>query len=160
MAISLWGSLDDVKEEIREPKDILQEQIDILEAVLDELVRGAIIRCTDLDHPLLSSCSSNNIDADFNYSFVLFSNYVEKYNYEVCKMTYGIKIYPVGFTVSDYVCEELSDSFEIADANFLIANDEKSFVEILEAVLNSTEVRQVLRGLVNIAKKEKKDLPF
>ena len=43
----------------------------------------------------------------------------------------------------------------IENVNTIIAHDEREFLDIIQRILSSKEVHQVLSGLISIAKKEK-----
>ena len=51
--------------------------------------------------------------------------------------------------------EELRELFAVENKNMIIAHDEREFLDIIQRILSSKEVHQVLSGLISIAKKEK-----
>ena len=88
--------------------------------------------------------------------------YVSNYEYEICRLTYGIKMYPIAISLSEGIVEELEGIFSIEEGNIIVVKDEEQLFDVLQKILSSSEVHQVLRGLITIAKKEaeEQELPF
>lgn len=161
MSDNLWGNLCDLIQEINQPKDILKAQCDFLQSSLNCLVSGSIKR-NELTSSWKNYYSDININADFAYTFTIFSDFIEKYKYDVCTIVYSIKMYPLAVTMSEAVVNELSNDFEIDGDDTIVANDQAEFEKILGSLFQTNEVRQVIRGLVAMAKQEmeSKNLPF
>lgn len=161
MGNSLWGNLDDLKCEIKNPKSILEEQAEYLKDDLDGLVRCNISRGS-VRTEWQGFYNDRGVDCSFAYSFKLISDYVEKYEYEVFKIIYGIKMYPLAMTFESDICKELDGRFVTEDDDTIFVENEEKLLEVLQAIFLSNEVRQVLKGLLSLAKKEKEssDCPF
>lgn len=159
MEKNLWGNLTSLMESMRSPKEILEEQENILQAHFGDLIRGKISRIS-LEKSWREFFYDINIDDDFSYSFKILSDYVENYEYEICKLTYGIKMYPLAISFGTGVAEELLDKYEVQDGDTIVIDEEEKLYSALNDILSSKEVHQVLRGLLVMAKKEKEELPF
>lgn len=161
MGKNLWGNLDELMDDMRSPKEILEEQEEILQSSFSGLVRGKILR-VDLGKGWLDFFKEIGIEDNFSFSFKILSDYVRDYEYEVCRLTYGIKMYPLAVSFGTGVAEELVNKYSVLDGDTIIVEDEEKLCAVLSEILSSKEVHQVLKGLLTMAKKEKEsdDLPF
>lgn len=161
MEKNLWGDLEGLVSEVKLPKDILDEQAEYLKESLGGLVKCKIVRIPIPDRVEMTY-GSLGVTCDFSFSFKIFSDYVEKYEYEICKLIYGIKMYPLAVSFGTGVAEEVAEVFDLAYSDTIIIDDESLLLSVLERILSSREVHQVLRGLLVVAKKEKEsqDCPF
>lgn len=161
MGQNLWGNLDGLIEGIKNPKELLDEQAEYLEKQFNGLVKCRILRI-ELREEWKKFYQNLGGESDFIYSFKLYSDYVEKYGYEICTLAYGIKMYPVAISFGEGIAEELNNDLKIEDGDTIIVKDEKELYVVLGKILTSKEVHQVLRGLLSIAKKEKEsqEWPF
>ena len=69
-------------------------------------------------------------------------------------------MYPLAISFEEEMGNVLRDKFEVMTEDTVVVNDEKELCLALERMLSSKEVRQVLRGLLTIAKKEREESPF
>ncbi len=164
MRKNLWGNLnlnELIISEIKTPKEILEEQAEYLIAISGGLVRGKVLRQA-INPTRLKYYKILNIENDFSFSFKIISDYVSNYEYEICRLTYGIKMYPIAISLSEGIVEELEGIFSIEEGNIIVVKDEEQLFDVLQKILSSSEVHQVLRGLITIAKKEaeEQELPF
>ncbi len=161
MENNLWGNLNELIANVRVPEDILEEQIEYLEKNFGGLVGGKVLRIS-IGKEWRDFYDELDIKSDFSFSFRIFSDYVDKYEYEICKLTYGIKMYPLAISFGTGIAEEMEKVFELEDHDTVVVVDEEMLVGVLQKILSSKEVHQVLRGLLLIAKKEKmtQECPF
>ena len=157
----MWGNLDELANEVRLPKDILVEQAEYLKQKFDGLVKGRVLS-VELSEMWDNFYKGLGVMRDFSFAFIIFSDYIKRYQYEICKVTYGIKIYPVAVSFGPGIAEEVSETFDLEDGDTIIVYDEELLLSVLEKILSSGEVHQVLSGLVSIAQKERisEDVPF
>lgn len=154
MGMNLWGNLDELVDEVRLPKDILDEQAEYLKERLEGLVRCKVVH-KPIGEVWKEFYKKLDVESDFSFSFKLFSDYVEEYEYEICRLTYGIKMYPLAISFGTGIAEELGEVFDLEDGDTIIVGDEQLLFSVIQKILSSGEVHQVLRGLILIAKKEK-----
>lgn len=161
MGKSLWGNLEELTSGVRLPKEILEEQEEYLQKSFGGLVRGRV-QTANLAENWMDFYKELGVNSDFCYSFKIYSDYVKKYQYEICSVAYGIKVYPIAISFGPGVAEEVGEVFDLEDGDTVIAQDEEMLLSVLEKILSSREVHQVLSGLVSIAQKEKEeeDVPF
>lgn len=161
MENNLWGNLEELIADVRVPEDILREQVEYLKKSFDGLVGGKVSRIP-ISKEWEAFYNELGIGSDFSFSFRISSNYVEKYEYEICTLTYGIKMYPLAVSFGTGIAEEMEDVFILEDDDTIIVDDEKMLLSVLQRILSSREVHQVLRGLLAIAKKEREaqECPF
>lgn len=153
MANNLWGNFDDINEKVQEPKDILEEQAMYLKDGTHELVKGNVIR-KFVDKSWKDFFSGIGIESDFCFDFNMYSDFIDKYSYTLCTLTYGIKMYPLAITLSSGVIEELTESYIIEDDDTIVVDNEEMLCEIISKVFTTKEVRQVLRGIKTLAQNE------
>lgn len=156
MENNLWGNLNGILDDVRVPEDILKDQIDYLEESFGELVRGRVLR-TSISKEWKAFYDQLNVNSDFSYAFKIYSDYVEKYEYEICRLTYGIKMYPLAVSFGTGIAEEMEEVFELEDDDTVVVCDEEMLLSVLQRILSSREVHQVLRGLLSIARKEREE---
>lgn len=161
MGKSLWGNLEDITSEVKFPKEILDEQAEYLRNSFGNLVKGKVLPIK-LPEMWEEFYKGYDIATDFSYTFTICSDYVKRFQYEICKVTYGIKMYPVAISFESGIAEEVSEVFDLEDEDTIIAYDEEFMISVLEKILSSREVHQVLAGLVSLAQKEKEaqNTPF
>lgn len=161
MEKNLWGNLDELVDEVKLPKDILDEQAEYLKESLGGLVKCRVVHNT-MARGWKDFYEQFYVESDFSFSFKLFSDYVEGYEYEICQLTYGIKMYPLAISFGTGIAEEVEEVFDLEDRDTIIVGDEQLLFSVMQKILSSREVHQVLRGLLSIAKKEKEsqDCPF
>ena len=154
MEKNLWGNLGDLESTVTYPKDILEEQAEYLNESLGGLVKCRVVR-KSLSADQILFCLKHGVTSDFSFSVKILSDYVEHYEYEICSLIYSIKIYPMAVSFDAGIEEELRELFAVENKNMIIAHDEGEFLDIIQRILSSKEVHQVLSGLISIAKKEK-----
>lgn len=161
MGKNLWGNLDELTKGIKLPKEILEEQAEYLKQGFAGLVRGRV-QSVKLTDSWKSFYDGLHVMSDFAFSFTIFSDYIERYQYQICTVVYGIKVYPVAISFGPGIAEEVNQVFDVVDGDTIIASDEEFLLSVLERILSSVEVHQVLGGLVSMAQKEKEsgDVPF
>lgn len=161
MGNNLWGNLKELVADVRVPEDILEEQIEYLKESFEGLVACRVSRIS-VSKEWKEFYNEYDVMSDFCFSFRIFSDYVDKYEYEICKLAYGIKMYPLAISFGTGIAEEVEEVFVLEDGDTVIVDDEEMLLSVLQKILSSREVRQVLRGLLSIAKKEKEtqECPF
>lgn len=88
------------------------------------------------------NATDDGYNNEFVYELFLTSKNTPKYKYRVFIMYYGIARYPVGLTLQEDIAKEIGVTSE-----GLQFKDESSFKEILEKILSSNTVGDVLRNL-------------
>ena len=159
MGKSLWGNLEELDGEIKTPKEFLEEQAEALKEILDGLVKGRVSRIA-VRQEWKDFYDGLNVECDFSFSLEILSDYVADYEYQICKVAYGIKLYPIAISFDQGIEEVLRGKFEIHDGDTIVVADEEEFLMVLQEILSSDEIHNILRGLVSIAKKERAELPF
>lgn len=159
MEKSLWGNLVSLSSGVKNPKDILEEQAEVLKESLDGLVKCRLPRFL-ITKEWKEFYKELKVESDFSFSFIMFSDYVENYEYEICKLTYGIKMYPLAISFGTGIAEELQEKFVLQDDDTIVVQNEEQLKSVMKEILSSKEVHQVLQGLLIIAKKEKETLDF
>ena len=123
-AKNMWGKLDDL-EPIKTPTLILKEQGTLLFNATNGVLFGKTILETAGDK--------------FFITFDIIAQYLNEYRYTLLTVRHGLDVYPlkVGDKVHnvEYSCET-----------------EERFVEIVEHILSSTEVRKIIQTLISQSK--------
>lgn len=161
MGKNLWGNLEGLASELRYPKEILEEQGEYLRKSSDGLVKCEIF-ALNLEDTWKRFYNRFGVRSDFSCSFMISSDYVKRYQYEICTVTYGIKVYPVAISFDSGIAEEVAEVFDLVDNDTIIVYDEELLLSVLERILSSREVHQVLGGLMSMAQKEREseNMPF
>ncbi len=154
MGKNLWGSFEDILGDVKAPKVILEEQSGYLEESTNHIIKGRIQRRKVQEYRKIFY-ESININCDFYFAYIICSDYVENYSYELCKIAYGIKMYPLAISFDNGIIEDLHGNYELVDGDTVIVNEEGMLIDVLGDAFTSKEVRQVLRGLRAIAQNEK-----
>jgi len=161
MGKNLWGNLEGLTSEFRFPKEILEEQGEYLRKSVDGLVKCEVLS-VNIEDSWKRFYSQFGVTSDFSFSFMICSDYVERYQYEICTVTYGIKAYPIAISFDQGIAEEVAEVFDLEDDDTIIVYDEEFLLSVLERILSSREVHQVISGLMSIAKNEREsvNMPF
>ena len=155
---SLWGNLEILTSDIKNPREIIEEQASIFNEMDGNL---AYIR---VQSKKLTEAGKKNfrlyddeIEGDFVYTFELRSEYLEEYVYEIFTIYYGIKFYPICIQLSAGIENELDSYLEDIDCidpnnhRYAVPN-ERIFVEILKNILSTDELGTIIRNLNLLAK--------
>ena len=161
MGKNLWGNLEGLTNEFRYPKEILEEQGEYLGKSVDGLVKCEVL-AVDIDDSWKKFYREFGVTSDFAFYFIICSDYVKRYQYNICTVTYGIKVYPIAISFNAGIAEEVAEVFDLVDEDTIVVYDEELLLSVLERILSSREVHQVLGGLMSIAQKERelKNMPF
>lgn len=161
--MNLWGNLSDSMSEVKTPKDIIMEQASIFNAMDNNLAY------IDINRRQLTNRGKNqfqsykdegeDVDADFVFAFELRSEYLKDFSYDVFRIYYGIKFYPLcisfGSGIENELKKYIEDNIDIIDwdGHIYRIDDETAFVDLLERILNTNELAIIIRN-VNILAKE------
>ena len=161
MEKNLWGNLDGLVGDLSVPEDILNKQAEYLKESFGGLVSCKVLRI-NLSKEWKLFYDGLHIASDFTFSFRICSDYVEKFEYEICSMTYGITMYPLALSFEEGIAEEVKEQLKLKDGDTVVVDNEEMLLNVLQKILSSKEVHQVLKGLLTIAKKEKESVycPF
>lgn len=125
---NLWGEIPQ-PEEIRTPYTIIREQAALLEEVTDGILQGRVRKVQDED------------TKSFTYFLDILAPALDDFVFRVLMIRYEITLYPVA--VKDFV-NDMNDE----------CDTEERFVEVLEKILGSDEMKRVISGLMSQIKSE------
>ena len=86
----------------------------------------------------------------FNYTFYIVAPALNNYRYRLFNISYEVSLYPLEIDVESEIREEIPSNFikkrsgAIIALEFVYANSEKDFLEILKAIFNSAKVLRVI----------------
>ena len=123
-AKNMWGKLDDL-EPIKTPTLILKEQGDLLYGATKGTLRGITTLQT--------------VGDEFLIGFDIKAFYLNQYQYTLLTVRHGLNVYPL--TVKD----------KVQDKEYSCETEE-AFVEAVEYILSSTEVRKIIQTLISQSK--------
>ncbi len=157
---SLWGNLQMFASDVKNPKEIMQEQASIFNNLEGNLALIKVVQkgLTDTGKRTFQKYG-NDIQADFIYVFELGSEYLAEYTYDVFFVYYGIKFYPLCIQLSAGIEEELQEYLEevecldMAKHRYRIDN-EKMFLEMLRRILSTEELGTIVRNINLLAKEQ------
>jgi hypothetical protein len=163
---NLWESFEEEEIKFNNPKTILENQAEYLKKMTDGLVGASIRKLNIINEDKVSFINDIKISPDFIYSITITSSYVENYQFNILKIIYGIKIYPLCIKVNEEVEHEIEEKYfeakKYKDGQYIIYSEDE-FVNILKVILNSKEIRTIIRNLKLIAQEAKEDeydMPF
>jgi hypothetical protein len=119
---SLWGDLSDL-EIVRTPKEILKEQAD----ALTEATEGVLVGRVD---------AAAGPGGSFSNELNVLVPRLNNYTYTILTATHKIDPYPVRVLVN-------------TTQRYATCEDEQNFINVLEAILSSKEVKHVLSRLLS-----------
>lgn len=161
---NLWGNLSESISEAKTPKDIIMEQASIFNEMDNNLAYIDITRkkLTNMGRKQFQSYENRgyDVDTDFIYAFELKSEYMQDFSYDVFRIYYGIKFYPLCIALSSGIDSELEkyleDSIETVDwqEHLYMVEDETDFVNLLEQVLNTKELAVIIRNMNVLAREQ------
>lgn len=120
-AKNMWGKLDDL-EPIKTPTLILKEQGELLNGATKGTLRGITTLQT--------------VGDEFLIGFDIKAFYLNQYQYTLLTVRHGLNVYPL--TVKD----------KVQDKEYSCETEE-AFVEAVEYILSSTEVRKIIQTLIS-----------
>ncbi len=123
-AKNMWGKLDEL-EPVRTPTLILKEQGNLLR----NATKGSLAGVTTLQ----------TLGDEFLIDFDITAFYLNEYRYTLLTLRHGLDIYPL--TMQDKV-HDVAYSCE----------SEEIFVQVVEQILSSTEVRKIIQTLISQSK--------
>jgi hypothetical protein len=125
---NLWGEMPQ-PEEIRTPYTIIREQAALLEELTGGILQGRVRKVQEED------------TKSFTYFLDILAPALDDFVFRVLMIRYEITLYPVA--VKDFV-NDMNDE----------CDTEESFVEELEKILGSDEMKRVISGLMSQIKSE------
>ena len=124
---SLWGNLSDIQT-IRTPKTILVEQANILTDATKGVVRAQV--------------EASQTGSTLDYTLVLVAPVLNNYQYTVCRISHGVKVYP--YRLFDNTTSGVKPPQQCAN--------EDELKEKLGAILSSNTTRNIVQSLLSQSK--------
>lgn len=148
--VDLWP--DTIKvEKIITPATILRQQASLLGKKTKNILKGEVY-----DQRLGSDPKSG-----FRYTFFIVAPALSNYQSRILTIRYGMSIYPVIMYVEDEeICKEIPSHFKLTDkdmgdlpnkgmGDYMRANSEAEFLEVLKAIFNSAKVIRIISVLLS-----------
>lgn len=120
---NLWGDFSDLKK-LKTPKAILREQAALLTNLTKGLLQGGVRERQD--------------EEGFLVILYVMVQSLNNYTYDVLRVYHELKFYPL--SIEDYTKGE---SWECSDEN--------DFIGTIKGILSSSELRNVIQGLISQA---------
>lgn len=164
---NLWKKDFYAEKDINTAQEILQEQCDYLM----NNTRGKIIaKVAEYDGPTQSYTEKSTFSSisetlkdqfvniqtalgetssnKFAYEFYITSSATPNYKYRIMFMTYGITFYPVNITLDESIASEIHQD------QYIICETQEQLENILEQILNSSQLEKIINNLLAIAKQQ------
>jgi hypothetical protein len=139
--VDLWP--DEIKvEKLMPPVTILRQQASLLGKKTKNIVQGEV---EDVR-------SNANL---FIYAFYIIVPALNNYRYRLFNISYELSLYPLQMYVENDIRKEIPSDFikrkddTVDPLEFVYADSEKDFLEILRIVFNSTKVMRVISVLLS-----------
>lgn len=142
---NLWPVIR-IEDEVKIPKEILEEQSNYLQKMTDDLVYAAIEDIVGYDD------SAEELDYDDDYltfKFTLKSKYLDRYSYTLFAYTHGIELYPINIQLDSKIAEE------IGMATTIVAEDENQFISHLGKIFRTKRAATVIGSISKMARSYK-----
>lgn len=141
---NLWGNIEKMDDDILFPKEILEEQSDILPNLTEGKLYGEVVDYTNDVWEELDEVK----ETEFCYRLFIRSRFMENYRFGVLTIFHNIDMYPV------YIKADTSIHLELTNKKngFLQANSEKEFKKTLASILQSEKVNVVIKSLLRLSK--------
>jgi len=164
---NLWKKTDIKPMEVDTPVEIIQYQC----TRLWEMTEGSIIaKVYEYSQPIFSYIEKSRLirtidenkkiniqenlgdvsDGTFSYEFFITSTSTPKFKYRIMFLQYDISVYPVTLVLDESILEELELNQEL-----VTCNNQTEFEIILEKILNSKKVTNVISALLKISQRDK-----
>ncbi|MSU02139.1 hypothetical protein [Tissierella pigra] len=151
---SLWG---DIKKEdkIIVPNTIIKEQ----DKILGEITSGLVnVEIKEIKNKRLK-------DAEFAYDVSLISYRMENYNYPIFRIEYNVSIYPVRVILNVNIQDiDLDPLYQIGNNEHgeyvLEATDKENFIRLLENILASKQMTNIIRSIMALSEQIGKEPDF
>lgn len=140
--LDLWPSGIE-NQRVSSPVTILKEQAYLLGEKTKNLVQAEIFD------------EEERQGMSFSFRFFLVAPVVGNYHYKLLSIQHDISLYPVEITVEDSILSEIRRSFPVrsyddrGEYEYIFAETEEKFIEVLRGIFNSTKARQVLTALLS-----------
>lgn len=148
---SLWPEkFDEI--DIKDPKEIIQEQCNLLSDSTGGLVYATIEKPIYSMYNLLET---DPLRPDLHrFEMYIKSRKYEDYRYSVMNITYGFPPFPVTINLNDDIYNELiPTSGQTGDRKVFIVN-ENEFMNFLGKVLSSKIMRRLISSLIQMSKND------
>lgn len=157
---SLWGNLENITSEVRNPKEIIEGQASFFNNTEGNLafIEVKSKKLTAIGKKRFEEYG-DGIQGDFIYSFELQSKYLAEYTYEIFAIYYGIKFYPICIQLSAGIENELEtylqdfDNVDFDNHRYKIDNEE-IFIEMLRKILSTNELGTIIRNINLLAREQ------
>jgi hypothetical protein len=142
-----WNKFEEAKAEY--PEDIISKIIIGFNKSTEHLADMKINELKDLEKRF------SGLDNDFQFELKLFSPYMSTYVFNVMKIGYDVKLYPVFFNADLDIMIELFPDKRISQRSIMSIKNEDVLVSITEKVFKSKKFIETVEGLMKIAKRNK-----
>ncbi len=145
---NLWGEIS--TEKIETPKSILETQAKYLSDATNKKVYAEIER----------DYINENAEKDDNlrFNFIIRGKYMDNYGYQLLKIATPVDLYPVKIYLDqktlDEITVKLGDNNFIPFLQYVTADNEKEYIDILRLVLSSKRVKNLITGILSMSSKE------
>lgn len=145
MKKSLWP-LSFTESDIRGPKEIIEEQAALLPSLTGDLISGRVRDIAPSTTTILNTISIKK-SYDFNFSFAFESKFIKNYSFLIIKVSHPVLFYPCLVELNESIAKEIGYNNTHIEVDSM-----QKFEDLLERVLKSEKVAQVVGSLMKLAK--------
>ncbi|HHT7166507.1 TPA: hypothetical protein ACTZ3T_002828 [Bacillus cereus] len=138
MSNNLWGDLKNLKS-VNNPLDILKEQSGYLMDATDNIIY-AEIRNRE------SKVFLGEPECEFVTIYSLKSKMLEKYEFELLTLFYGITFYPMTIELDENIAENLGI------VGYVVVQNEQEFIDLLKKSLDNDLTKNIISSIYAMSK--------
>lgn len=140
-----WETFDESKREL--PEVIVEKAIEGFSNATNSLADLIVSVKSEM-----ARISSDKLKTKFQYVVQLVSKYLPDYSFRLLEFGYNVQLFPVKALISVGILEELNNRGEGFPQISSFENEEQ-FTKALELIFNSETFKEIVGGLMKIARK-------
>lgn len=161
---NLWQDLENLKGDICNPVDLVEEQSGFLQEGTGDLFYIDISSISKLSSASIKTLAEAGIEKDFSYKMKLSSEELPDYSFVIFSLYYGISFYPLMIKVPreiglDIIGGGTLSNLENSESAWMCfkLESEEEFENALGLIFNGEKVRTVLRNMKSIIRNVNED---
>ncbi len=141
----VWQKFEELKSEY--PEAIIEKKIKGFEIATENLANLAVVKLTDV------RSFTSEVEGDFKYELILFSNVLKNYQFRILSFGYGITLSPIYISLEDVFYEEIYDKKRMEFGEKIKVKNTDELEKLIAEIFNTESFKLVVRGLMKVAKK-------
>ncbi len=129
----------------------MKEQAAYLGKRTKNLVEGKVSKTGPIEPSFEFTDDKRKTPDELSFDFDIKSSPINYFGYRLFTISYKASdFYPVRFYVDEELINDINKYIQVKNRNFLVAKNEKEFIEILKDIFNSKKVKIIVKSILDL----------